>query len=170
MIYKYSACLQRLYKLHLANLFYERESLHWKIFSSSISSHPPSKRLEKALMNRRPEMENRTEKICARTPQGQSWMLSLFKCFLRKTFFILQIIMKTSHPSPKGNFFIKIHLSCNFSVRKYALAFFLMKQVHHLSHTWKKNSNKECFRLIIWLSYLSDVKWGCLLASLCALM
>lgn len=99
-------------------------SLHWMIFNSFISSLPPSKSIKKALTNRRPEMENRTEKISAKTPQGQSWMLSLFECFLRKTFFILQIIMKTSHPSPKGNFFINIHLSCNFSVRKYVLACF----------------------------------------------
>lgn len=51
--------------------------------------------------------------------------------------------MKTSHPSPKGNFFIKIHLSCNFSVHKYALAFFFFHETSPSPFTYLKEKLQQ---------------------------
>lgn len=66
--------------------------------------------------------------------------------------------MRTSHPSPKGNFFIKIHLSCNFSVHKYVVSFFFSpdKSITFPILERETPTKRSCM-FTIWLSYLPDV-------------
>lgn len=118
MIYKYVVCLQTLCRLHFANLFYRR-----KVCTGWFSTHflflfHQTKVLRKYWSTEDEKWKTDQKRAMLWHLRGNPECCPFSNAFSgRDTFHPASNYENQS--SSKGNFFIKIHLSCNFSVHKY---------------------------------------------------
>lgn len=146
MIYKFPACLQRIWKLHFANHFYRKSAMNdfqcIRYFSSTKKYYWESTDEQKT----------------------RNW-----KQIRKETYFMLQVIMRTSQHLKEISSLKSICLVISRFTNMW-FHFFFTRQVHHLSHTWKGNSNKEILHVHYLAQLFARCEWGFVLASLYALM
>lgn len=123
MIYKYAACLQRLCRLHFDNLFYRR-----KICTGWFSTHlwflfHQTKVLRKHWWKEDQKWKTAQKRAMLGHLRGNPECCPSSNAFSGRDNFRPANNYKDQSPS-KGNLFIKIRLSCNFSVCKYVGYFF----------------------------------------------
>lgn len=144
-VYKYAACLQRLCRLHFANIFYRR-----KVCTGWFSTHLLFLFHQTQVLRKHQWTEDQKKK----TDRKRAMLghlratLNVFPLHMlsqEETFFILQVIMRTSQHLKEISSLKSICLVISLFANMWD--FFSIKQVHHLSHTWKGSSNKECLQV-----------------------
>lgn len=166
-VYKYAACLQRLCRLHFANIFYRR-----KVCTGWFSTHllflfHQTKVLRKHRWTEDQKWKTDWKRAMLGHLRGNPECFPSSHAFSGRDIFHPASNYEDQSAS-KGNFFIKIHLSCNFSVRKYVGFFFHQTSPSPFPHL-KGKLQQRVLAGSLFGSVICQM-WGRVLASLYALM